>query len=343
MSNNTKILALDLRNREVRNSIILDLNNIPGEKKCIIDLDIKDHDKKLKKYFIDKEYDKLIEKIKDLEGVISINRNSKVFEIFQDQKNFYNYYVQAIKLIDISKIKELTIEENINLQMCKNNLNTILQFNDQVQLGEFTDDINKMVNIIDDYFKNCNFTYQVNDLINKLNENSLSYIEYINKQIRSLFKENSILNLSNKLYSDICNLKNYILEKYNCGNNDKENLVRYLINHEHLNIIEDTNFNEYLKNIKTKYENLSNLEEDFKDIYKLYKLNSSKNFQQYYNNISIIVYNAKFTISNFYKEYIIRKISFKNKKYYNLNNLYKDVEIHLKNIENLKEENSILI
>ncbi|WP_346873621.1 hypothetical protein [Clostridium sp. UBA5988] len=327
--NNDIVLKIDLKNRISTNSIIINTNDISGINKDII-IDLNFNLKVFEEYIIRREYEKAYDYLKnsyrkflciDYEFLDYNARNLNgfiyLFHKFQEFGNISNTgtniaIYKSLKncMSYINKIKMYS-----DSSLFENLYNDVIIYVEH-ELSKF--DIFKILKECKKRIEKLNYTTEDFELIDEL---------YILGSKSELEKE-ILVELSSKIY----NIRKYYIENYN-KKIDLEKSIEILIGNKYKEILSDCFKDKYLEKLSVYYNTYEKFLSDVEQLYKLYCLNNSLNFQEYYNNLLSLPVDKLINLTSYLREYVSRKLYNENREYYDVNDLNLGIENIVRNLD----------
>ena len=312
-------LSNNLNEYLIKKNQIIEINNMLNEEKIIIENNLLN---------LISEKESLEEIIKNylkfcLNNNNNLNINNNKIKKYSENFEIFYYEISIINLINFSQnfselffdfieknnlFKNISYEKNINIKICKFELNTLLK-NKLINFIELKQKSKKNLNdFIINLSKEILLKFNINFLNSKKFENFIKInikLNYLTKIIESSlnFINNSfkqILNENNKKLLEI----NLIINKLNLEQNEKENKLNEIDEKKNLLINSNANNNSYLNQKEKEYLILNEKS--------LNILNKKKENEKELNEIILTF--------NLFKENIINKIDELNNKNISLQN-----------------------
>ncbi|GAA0788584.1 hypothetical protein [Hathewaya limosa] len=333
-----KILTIDLKNRTFKDSIILDLSDIKDKKFLRLNLVVEKSLNKIKNFLKDGELQSAKLELETIKPYFKENKDSE----FLQEYNMYN----EVCLILICAIKELYEDED--------ELNKFLKLSEifhQLIIFKVSNDISYFIEFYDEhlikleqYVINYDLLKVLKNLKKQLDKGEkLSYVmEIVDKLSETyIYKDEEKKELEG-LQHIIKELREDKIKTYNDGTkNDKLCIVKFLMPYRYRRMVKDSKFDEYVKILNCTYSDYEEIENDLYNMHKLYILNKSNTYEEFYKTIINFKHIIDFRLSEYASYYIIRRLFEKNKNYYSIKELEADTCEIMKLLKIKKNTNSI--
>ena len=337
-------LSNNLNDYLIKKNQIIEINNMLNEEKIIIENNLLN---------LISEKESLEEIIKNylkfcLNNNNNLNINNNKIKKYSENFEIFYYEISIINLINFSQnfseiffdfieknnlFKNISYEKNINIKICKFELNTLLK-NKLINFIELKQKSKKNLNdFIINLSKEILLKFNINFFNSKKFENFIKInikLNYLTKIIESSlnFINNSFKQISNENNKKLLEI-NLIINKLNLEHNEKENKLNEIDEKKILLINSNANNNSYLNQKEKEYLILNEKS--------LNILNKKKENEKELNEIILTF--------NLFKENIINKIDELNNKNISLQNeieyLNSQNDINIlniqKEIENIKK------
>ncbi|WP_142413363.1 hypothetical protein [Hathewaya massiliensis] len=332
-----KILTIDLKNRKFKDSIIFDISSLKGTDSVVLDLDFQGALQGIGENIKKGYFENSLEGLKKIEPYFESNKNHDLYEdycLFKDISEIINKVMKNLK-------SNIGLEEFFNLKFAYYSFKKIYS---EYDISYFDDVYEKIM----EHLRRCFEENKLLELMKKFKNNpdnmeDFSYVAYMLEKFNGIYLESEEeKEIFNELITWVKEARSKALQNYN-NKIGVPSSIKALLPYEYRDFIEHNKFKLYIKDLKPSYEDYESLRYDLKNIYILYKINTSSDFYNYYNNISLLSLDKFNDLSDYYKEYITRKLFDKSSKYYSLKGLKSDLDAFIKKLDISTKTKSIPI
>lgn len=316
-----KVLTIDLKNRTYGNSIILDVTFLDGEGDLRIDLDLRGALQNIKNSIRDGYIEESEKTVRGIEPFFETHRSHELFNEYNGLKKVSNHMFVVME----NSNKRIGLEEYLEI---RDTYRFFLNFREGNDISYFEYTYNNVVEKLSEFLEE----YDLMELIQEIKDSikstdNISYVAYVIDKIKKSDicgqEEVMVLEALEGLKEELNDFRSKTLDKYN-NKLGTISSIKALVPYEYKKLINDKNFKIYIKTLKKSYDDYEELKNDFNLIYKLYILNNSRNYVEFYRNLmelSVGYFQDFCNLNGYYREYVSRNVFKLDKKYYSIDSI----------------------